>query len=195
MRRHRLAISLALLFVAVATIDVSAQGKPYDPAALMTAQRDAMKALSFLDGTWRGSAWTMLPNGEKHAITQTERVGAFLDGTVKVVEGRGYDADGKVAFNAFATISYDPATKVYTMRTYAMGRHGDYVLTPTADGVSWEIPAGPMTIRHTATVKDGKWHEVGDRIMPGKEPVRFMELNLERIGDTDWPAGGAVPMK
>ena len=31
--------------------------------------------------------------------------------------------------------------------------------------------------------------------MPGKEPVRFMELNLERIGDTDWPAGGAVPMK
>lgn len=195
MLRHRFAITLALLIAAVATVNASAQGKPYDPVALMTAQRDAMKALSFLDGTWRGSAWTILPNGEKLAITQTERVGAFLDGAVKVVEGRGYDADGKVAFNAFATISYDPGTKVYTMRTYAMGRSGDYVLTPTADGVSWEIPAGPMTIRHTATIKDGKWHEVGERIMPGKEPVRFAELNLERIGDTDWPAGGAVPMK
>lgn len=195
MGRHRFAVTLTLLIVAFTTVNVSAQGKPYDPVALMNAQRDAMKALSFLDGTWRGSAWTMLPNGEKHSITQTERVGPFLDGAVKVVEGRGYDADGKVAFNAFATISYDPATKAYTMRSYAMGRSGDYVLTPATDGVSWEIPAGPMTIRHTATVKDGKWHEVGDRIMPGKEPVRFMELNLERIGDTDWPAGGAVAMK
>ena len=34
----------------------------------------------------------------------------------------------------------------------------------------WEIPAGPMKIRYTATVKDGKWLEVGDRIQPGKRP-------------------------
>ena len=78
------------------------------------------------------------------------------------------------------------------MRSYAMGRSGDYILTLLADGVSWEIPAGPMTIRYTAKVKDGTWHEVGERIVPGKEPVRFTELTLKRVGDTTWPTAGAV---
>ncbi len=194
MHRSRFVVSLTLLALSFTTLYASAQGRP-DPTALMEAQRDAMKALAFMDGEWRGRAWTMLPNGEKHSITQTERVGAFLDGSVKVIEGRGYEADGKVSFNAFATVSYDPAARVYNMRSYAMGRSGDYTLTPTADGFTWEIPAGPMTIRYTATIKDGKWHEVGDRVMPGKDPVRFLEMSLERIGDTDWPAGGAVTMK
>ena len=67
------------------------------------------------------------PLGEKHAVTQTERIGRFIDGTVKVIEGRGYDAE-----------------------------------------------------------------EVGDRIAPGKDPVRFFEMNLKRVGDTGWPSAGVV---
>jgi len=59
----------------------------------------------------------------------------------------------------------------------------------------WEIPAGPMTIRYTAVIKDGGWLEVGDRIIPGKEPVRFFEMNLKRVGDSDWPVSGTIPMK
>lgn len=171
-----------------------AQGRP-DPAARMAAQQAAMIPLAKLDGVWRGPAWTLLESGEKHNVTQTERVGPFLDGAVKVIEGKGYEPDGKVAFNAFATISFDPARRVYNLRTYAMGNSGDFALTPTADGYIWEIPAGPMTIRYTVVIRDGKWHEVGDRIVPGKEPVRFMEMSLARIGDTDWPAAGAVPHK
>lgn len=46
-----------------------------------------------------------------------------------------------------------------------------------------------------ATIKDGAWREVGERIFPGKEPVRFFEMNLKRIGDTSWPAAGAVSPK
>jgi hypothetical protein len=57
----------------------------------------------------------------------------------------------------------------------------------------WEIPAGPMTIRYTAVIKDGSWKEVGDRIIPGHAPVRFFEMELKRVGDTDWPAAGAIP--
>jgi hypothetical protein len=170
---------------------VRAQGRP-DSAALLTAQKAALAKLSFMDGVWKGSAWTILPSGEKHTLTQTERVGPFLDGAVKVVEGRGYEADGKLAFNAFGTISYDPAKNAYTMHSYAMGYVGDYVLTPTAEGFTWEIPAGPMTIRYTATIAGGRWVEVGDRIVPGQEPVRFLEMNLERVGDTGWPAEGAI---
>jgi hypothetical protein len=31
--------------------------------------------------------------------------------------------------------------------------------------------------------------------MPGKDPIRFFEMDLKRVGDTDWPAAGAVPAK
>jgi hypothetical protein len=173
---------------------VFAQGRP-DSAALIAAQREAMKPFAAMNGVWRGPAWTILPSGEKHNITQTERIGPFLDGSIKVVEGRGYNADGSVGFNAFAIISYDPATKVYTLHSHALGQVGDFVIKPTADGYNWEIPAGPMTIHYSAVIKDGTLREVGDRLMPGKDPVRFFEMNLKRVGDSDWPAAGAIPMK
>jgi hypothetical protein len=185
----------SFLFAAIASIAIAQSH--HDPASLMAAQREAMKVFSAMDGAWRGPAWTILPGGAKVTMTQTERIGSFLDGTVKVVEGRGYDQDGKVGFNALGIISYDPASKTYSMRTHAMGRSGEYKLTPSAGGgYSWEIPAGPgMTIRYTATIADGKWKEVGERIVEGKDPVVFTELNLERIGDSDWPEAGAVPHK
>jgi hypothetical protein len=194
MFRYRLA-GLVLLAIATAltTSTAAAQGRP-DPATTIAAQREALKPLALMDGIWRGPAWTILPSG-KHNITQTERIGPFLDGSIKVIEGRGYNEDGSVGFNAFGIISYDPATKVYTLHSHAQGQVGDFVIKPTADGYTWEIPAGPMTIRYTAVIKDGTLREVGDRIVPGKDPVRFFEMNLKRVGDTDWPAGGAIPIK
>ena len=58
-----------------------------DPATLIAAQREAMSKLAVMDGVWRGPAWTILQSGEKHNVTQTERIGPFLDGSVKVIEG------------------------------------------------------------------------------------------------------------
>lgn len=170
------------------------QGRP-DPATLIAAQKDAMKKLSTFDGVWRGEAWSLLPDGSKVTLTQTERVGPFLDGSVRVFEGRGYGKDGKVVFNAFATISFNPNAKTYGMHSYAQGNEGQFVVTPTEKGYIWEIPAGPMIIRYTATNQDGVWKEVGERIMPGQEPTRIFEMTLKRIGSTDWPSAGAVPMK
>jgi hypothetical protein len=183
---------MTLAMTAALSLTISGQERP-DPAAQIAAQRKAMVPLAIMDGVWRGPAWTILPSGEKHTITQTERVGPFLDGSVKVIEGRGYDSDGKVSFNAFGTVSYSLASHAYTMHAYAMGNVGDFVLTPTPDGYVWEIPAGPATIRYTAVIKNGTWREVGDRISAGAEPVRFFEMNLTRVGDTTWPAAGAVP--
>lgn len=165
-----------------------------NPAVMLAAQKEAMKPLVIMDGVWRGPAWTILDNGQKHNVIQTERIGPFLDGTIKVIEGRGYDAaTGEVSFNAFGVVSYDAMRKTYSLHSYAQGQSGDFKLTPTSDGYVWEIPAGPMTIRYTATIKDGGWLEVGDRIIPGKDPVRFFEMNLKRVGDTDWPGAGAIP--
>lgn len=194
MRNRGLATCFLLIVTLGAPGPVGAQGRP-DPQVVLAAQRQALTRLAFMDGVWRGPAWTLLPSGEKHTVTQTERIGPFLDGTVKVIEGRGYDVDGKVTFNAFGTISFSPDGERFTMHSYAFGNVGDFNLTPSVDGFVWEIPAGPVTIRYTAVVKDGTWKEVGDRITPGKDPVRFFEMNLKRVGNTDWPAAGAIAPK
>ncbi|MEP6755693.1 MAG: DUF1579 domain-containing protein [Chthonomonadales bacterium] len=185
----------AVVAVLSAVLTGASAQEPQDPKVMIAAQKVGMAPLAYMDGVWRGEAWTILASGDKHTITQTERIGPFLDGSLKVIEGKGYDPDGKVTFNAFAIISYDTAKKIYTMRSYAQGRLGDFEIKPTAEGFVWEIPAGPMIIRYTAMIKDGKWKEVGDRILPGKEPVRFFEMNLKRIGNTEWPASNAVKPK
>jgi hypothetical protein len=183
--------SLVFWTLVGAPLTLAAQESP-DARALLSAQAEAMRRLASLEGIWTGSAWTILPSGERQELTQTERVGPFLGGSLRVIEGRGFDADGRLAFNAFAIISYDPQTERYSMRSYARGRSGDFELAPTGDGYTWEIPAGPLTIRYAAVITGDTWSETGDRIMPGRDTVRFFEMHLTRIGDTDWPTAGAV---
>jgi surface antigen len=179
--------------LAAMLVITGASGQGADPAALLAAQREAMKPLASMNGVWRGQATTQLANGERRSITQTERVGPFLGGTLKVVEGRGYDSNGNVVFNAFGIVSFNPTTQTYSMRSYAMGRQGDFQLKLTDDGYTWEVPAGPgAIIRYAASIKDNRLHEVGDRIVGSSAPTRVFEMLLDRIGDTEWPETGAV---
>src|SRR5258708_27288560 len=53
-------------------------------------------------------------------------------------------------------------------------------------GARMGILAEPMTIHYAAVTKDGMWHEMGDRILPGKEPVFIFEKNLKCVRDQDW---------
>ena len=183
---------LFALMVALPMAGFGQSGSPQDPTTLMAQQRDAMTPLAFLNGVWRGPAWIILPSGKQITFTQTERIGPFLEGSVKVIDGRGYSSDGKLIFNAFAVLSYDSDQHSYSMRSYAQGRSGDFDFTPSANGYTWEIPSGPMTIRYTAHVKDGVLHEVGIRILPSKDSFKFFEMNVRRLGDTDWPNVGAI---
>ncbi len=164
---------------------------PRDPAARMAAQSEAMSALAFLDGEWRGTARAEESPGE---MRHTERVGTLLDGTIRLVEGRAVDSAGKTRFNAFAIISYDPVKRTYSMRSHAMGYAGDYPLTVRPDGFSWSHPAGAdATVRYTATVKDGEWHEVGERVAGDAAPVKTVELRVRRIGAGGWSQGAVPP--
>ena len=192
MKRYLLGLSAAaaLAFSAGAAL---AQMPPA-PGPRLAAQAEAMKKLAMMDGVWRGTAWTLTPAGRREVI-QTERIGPMLDGTIKVIEGRGYNPDGSTGFNAFATLSFEPSTGAYTFHSYAMSQVGDFKLTPTADGYVWEIPAGPMTFRYTAVIKDGAYREIGEQVIPGKAPMQFFEMNLKRLGDSSWPEAGAIPPK
>lgn len=44
-------------------------------------------------------------------------------------------------------------------------------------------------------IKNGGWHEVGDRIVAGRAPVRLFEMDLKRVGDTSRPAAAAINPK
>lgn len=182
--------SMAIGLAVAAAIGGPAAAQPA-AEAMLAEQRAAMAALSFLDGEWVGPAIIPTPSGELR-LTQTERVGSLLDGTIKLVEGRGYDAEGKTVFNAFAVISYDTVADAYRFRSYAQGHSGDADFRKTDDGLAWSLQAGPGEMRFTATVKDGVWREVGDFVMPGQPPRRTIDMTLRRKGDGAWPAAGAV---
>lgn len=181
---------LAAAPAAPASQPAAAPAPAWDPASRVAAQREAMKALAFMDGAWRGRAETdRLPAGFIH----TERSGTLLDGTVRLIEGRSYDETGGTRFNAFATISYDPARRAYTMHSHAMGYVGDFPLEVRPDGYSWIQPAGPgATIHYTATVKGTEWREVGERRAEGAPPQKVFEMRVNRVGPTTWPQAGAV---
>lgn len=173
--------------------DAAHAQNPYDPAVRQAAQRQALSALAGFEGEWRGSARTLLPSGQWLELTQTERFGPMLDGTLRVVEGRGYDAAGQLRFNAFGSISWRPHTQSYGFYSYAMGFEGDHPFEVRPDGFVWSTAAGPNArIRYTATLKDGVWTEIGERLVEGQEPRKVYEMTVRRIGPSSWPAGGAV---
>ena len=178
----------AVLLAAPAAVQAQMSASPNGTEA----QRAAIDRLDMLDGEWRGEATIHGPGGTT-TLTQTERVGSMLGGSIKVIEGRGYAADGSTQFNAMATVSWDTRAGRYGFRSYAQGYSGDYAFEVTDDGFRWETPAGPNAkIQYVAVVRDGTWHEVGTFVAEGQPPRQMIEMRLTRIGDTDWPAGGAV---
>jgi hypothetical protein len=193
--QHRPALIAAVLALPlILSVQASAAPQRPDAEALMASQRAAMESLSFMDGAWRGTAWTVAPDGKRHTLTQTERVGPLLGGTVKLVEGRGYEANGRTSFNALGVISYNPATRQYSIQSYASGQAGAFPFQATGNGFVWQIPAGPNAIvRFTAAFEGGKWHEIGERVVEGAPPIKIFEMRLTRLGDSVWPAGNPVP--
>jgi hypothetical protein len=189
---------LAAAFSLTLTLTSHAYAEPQQPGAqaMMSSQRAAMEALSFMDGAWRGTAWTVTPDGKRLSLTQTERVGPLLGGTVKLVEGRGYESDGRTGFNALGVISYNPANRKYSIQSYASGQAGAFPLEASGNGFVWQIPAGPNAIvRFTATFQGGNWHEIGEHVAEGAPPVKVFEMRLKRLGDTAWPGGDPVSIK
>lgn len=177
----------ALLALLVAGSSAHAQHVSPDFAE----QKSAISALDFLDGEWVGSAKGHTEAGSIDTI-QTERIGSLLDGTVKLIEGRGYDASGATVFNALAVISYDPKADRYRMRSYAQGHVTDADFTRTDDGFEWGFAAGPGRMQFKATVRNGNWSEVGTFSVPGRPVVTTAQLELKKKGSTDWPRDGAV---
>lgn len=149
--------------------------------------------LNFMFGEWRGTATGTGRDGKPFTLTQTERVGPMLNGDITVIEGRGYDAAGKLVFNAFAVVSPKRGAENWEIRSYTRGYAGTYPFEPSENGYRWTVPAGPnAVVRYTASFEGNRWHQTGERIVEGGKPQQIFEMTLKRIGDTAWPAAGAV---
>ncbi|TSA86855.1 DUF1579 domain-containing protein [Deinococcus detaillensis] len=185
----------AVFALVVLSLSAAAFAQQMNPDQLKADQQKMMAPLAWMNGEWRGPATIILPDGKTHAITQTERIGPVQDGTLKVLQGRGYEANGAASFDAFAVVAYDSYEKTFSITSFSGGYAGKFMFKPTADGYIWEIPQGPTTLRYTAVFKDGTWTETGENITKDQPPVRNFQMVLKRIGDTDWPNANLVPMK
>jgi len=142
----------------------------------VAVQKEAMKKLSFLAGTWTGPATAYLPAGPVK-LTQTEEVEYRLNGLVMLVQGTGRMPDGEVRFSALATISYDDAAKVYRFRSHSDGHFLDTELKVMDRGFEWARPAGPGKVAFRMTLNEkGQWSETGEFVMPGRPPQKSVEL-------------------
>lgn len=151
-----------------------------DNSNSVDAQRQAMQKLSFLVGRWKGPVTVERGPGEPLRLTQTENVQYKLDGLVMLIEGQSTGADGRVAFSALATISYDDASHTYRFRAYNDGHYLDTELTVPGQGFSWGFMAGPAHIVNTMQLTGkGEWNEVTDMTMGGNPPQRSMEMTLQ----------------
>src|SRR5690348_14000044 len=142
----------------------------------VAAQREAMKKLAFLVGTWTGEA-TTASAGQAIKVNQTEQVSYKLDGLVLLVEGTGRNPDsGEVMFRALATVSYDSVGNVYHFRAYNDGSYIDTELKVADAGFEWGYNAGSAQIAFVMKLNDkGDWVETGAATVGNSPAQRFFD--------------------
>jgi hypothetical protein len=146
------------------------------------AQREAMRKLSFLAGHWSGPVTIVGGLGEALHLTQTEDVEYKLDGLILLVQGKSTGADGKAAFSALATISYDDASGTYRFRAYHDGHYLDTELAVPANGFSWGFMAGPAHIVNTMHLTGkGEWGEVTEVTVGNNPAHRSVDMLLQHL--------------
>lgn len=164
------------------------------PPERLARMREVMGMMKGFNGTWRGRSLARIPNAPVRDLTATYRVGEMLGGTVRVGEGRSFGPDGAVALNGFTVVQHDPATGRTSLRLQYGGRIYDHALTVVPDGYDFIIrpPGENMELRYKVRVVNGVWTEEGVRHAPGVEPMPYFNMELRRVGDSDWPAAGAI---
>ena len=101
----------------------------------LAAQREAMRKLAFLEGSWSGEATV-----RQSRMRIVDRMTYKLDGLVLQMERMGRDEKGGVVFEALATIAYDDSKKQYRFRAHVQGKFID------AEFKTGEqcVPGGPI---------------------------------------------------
>jgi hypothetical protein len=149
------------------------------------AQREAMKKLSFLIGSWRGEA-RQYRGGAQVELLQTEVAQYKLDGLILVIEGIGRTkSDGKAALQAFGVLSYDHASGVYHMRAFndGMWLETDVKLAESGKGLTWGFVFGEIKIKSSLRITEsGEWTEMHEITVGSGAPQKLMEVAVRPQG-------------
>lgn len=142
-------------------------------------QREAMKKLSFLIGSWRGEARLFRGTAPVELI-QTEVAQYKLDGLILMIEGVGQTkSDGKSALQALGVLSYDDAAGAYHMRAFNDGRwlETDVKLAESGKGLTWGFVLGEFRIKSSLQISEsGEWTEFHEITVGAGTPRKLMEV-------------------
>jgi hypothetical protein len=170
---------MRIILLCCFTLVWSAFAQPQRPN--VAAQREAMKKLAFLLGTWTGDASTMRPN-QSIKVKQTEQVSYKLDGLVLLIEVTGRNPDsGDIVFRALATVSYDDGAGVYHFRAYNDGSYLDTELKVPENGFEWGIQNGPAQMKFVMKLNDkGEWVETGNATVGNNPAQKFFDMTVRK---------------
>lgn len=151
-------------------------------------QQEAMEKLSWLEGTWKGAAWTQMGPQKRDTFWMTETISYKLDRTIVEVEGIGKDKTGEVAHHARAVISYNANTQKYQWHAWRIpgGIFSEHEPQLSEKGFTWamEVPSGNIRYEVTHTEEDG-WFETGEFSSDGESWTKFFEMNLHRSNNQE----------
>lgn len=194
---------LVALCAALAIAGSAAAAEPASPPPAPAAERppaevvaEAMTAVDFLVGRWRGAGSFRMGPGEPQAVDVVELVQSKLGGRVLLLEGLGTvpaaagggaeggaEAEPRVVHEALGVLSYDPAEDRYLMRAFT--REGRWVDARVEVGdrrLVWGFTTPGGEIRYTLRLdEEGRWHEVGEIHRQGQW-MPFFEMRLARAG-------------
>ena len=150
-----------------------------------TAQREAMKKLTFLEGNWSGEANMMIRGQGNQKINQTENVQFQLGGTILVIEGMGKSADeSKTVHHAYAVISYDEKSEKYRFQSWLEnGLSGDYeAYFDEAGNFVWIMEnMNGGTVHYTISIDEkGQWAETGKWSNGENQAFEFFSMTLKK---------------
>ncbi len=148
-------------------------------------QAEKMKALSFLEGSWEGTA-SYYRGEQKIDLVGTEQVEYKAGGTALFVTGYHTMKRGDQVIpihDAAAMITYDQTTQKYLMTAQlANGMKNTFELKVGKNSYKWEIPAelaGQKTEYEMTITPKGEWSEIGHTIV-GDKRTKLMEMNLAK---------------
>ena len=142
-----------------------------------------MNRLAILEGEWQGSGWIQ-QQGPKMAFKQSEKVERKLNGTVLLIEGKGFENDS-LAFNAMAMASYDEANNKYRFNSFLSD--GKYTQAEgwfdDAGIFHWQFDVGNTgTVRYSIAATETTWLEKGAYNPKGREEwYPFMQMELTKL--------------
>ncbi len=171
-----------LVAVTLFSIGAALHAAQPDHRASVQEQRAAMQKLAFLVGCWKGPVTIQRGQAGPIRLTQTEDIAYKLDGLVILIQGASTETDGKIQFEALATVAYDEPSHAYRIRAYNDGHYVDTVFKVFPEGFSWEFYSGPAHIVNSMhRTPSGDWQETSSVSLPNRPPFPSIQMLLHRI--------------